>query len=130
VPCDIEPEADLTDAQFLNLVEQRFRNMFNFCPDINNQSYIDIEFVSNFQAITAGVRNTFGYIREGNDEMTGQVQKPQPIARPNGLVSTSPPLTNGHCKLTFHDPKFTKLTVINHFLSLYLRFRRIQPTQI
>jgi tripartite motif-containing protein 2/3 len=99
--------ASVTEALlFKNLVEQRFRNMFNFCPDINNQSYIDIEFVSNFQAITAGVRNTFGYIREGNDEMTGQVQKPQPIARPNGLVSTSPPLTNGHN--IFEAPPLTK----------------------
>lgn len=46
------------------------------------------------QAITTGVRNTFGYIREGED-LGVPVQKQQPIARPNGVV-TSTALTNGH----------------------------------
>lgn len=83
---------------FKNLVEQRFQNMFNFSPDLENEGYHDIEFISNFQAIQAGVRNTFGYVREGN-EMSAII-KPQPIARPNGMMSvpTPPPqqLTNGH----------------------------------
>lgn len=106
--------ASITEAlMFKNLVEQRFQNMFNFCPDINNQMYFDIEFVSNFQAITTGVRNTFGYIREAED-IIPPVQKPPPIARPNGVITTSsssisssPPLTNGHSGI-FETPMLSK----------------------
>ncbi|XP_060082373.1 B-box type zinc finger protein ncl-1-like [Ylistrum balloti] len=97
--------ASITEALlFKNLVEQRFQNMFNFSPDMDNQAYFDMEFVSNFQAITTGVRNTFGYIREGED-MVAPVQKQQPIARPNGIVTQTPALTNGHI---FEPPPLTK----------------------
>ena len=42
--------ASITEALlFKNMVEQRFQNMFNFSPDMNNQAYFDLEFVSNFQ---------------------------------------------------------------------------------
>ncbi|XP_046339840.1 protein brain tumor-like [Haliotis cracherodii] len=89
--------ASITEALLLkNFVEQRFQNMFNFLPDLNNQGYFEIEFVSNFQAIQAGVRNTFGYVRQGNEAL--QTQKPQPIARPttNGFIPTTSSLSNGH----------------------------------
>ncbi|KAK3577083.1 hypothetical protein CHS0354_037112 [Potamilus streckersoni] len=93
---------------FKNLIEQRFQNIFNFTPDVHNHQYFDIEFISNFQAIQTAVRNTFGYIREG-DEIQGLIPKPLPIARPNGVISTpgtiSPPLTNGHIFDTPGDPK-------------------------
>lgn len=89
--------ASITESLlFKNLIEQRFHNMFNYSPDLNNQ-FFDIEFISNYQAIQTGVRNTFGYVRESN-EIIAPIQKPQPISRPNGVVSSStpPPLTNGH----------------------------------
>ncbi|KAK6172582.1 brain tumor protein [Patella vulgata] len=86
--------ASMTEALLLkNFIEQRFQNMFNYLPDLNKENYFELEFVSNFQAIQTGVRNTFGYIRQGNEITNGP--KPQPIARPNGYVSTSN-LTNGH----------------------------------
>ncbi|KAJ8297484.1 hypothetical protein KUTeg_024015 [Tegillarca granosa] len=97
--------ASITEGlMFKTLIEQRFQNMFNFTPDINNQSYFDIEFVSNFQAITTGVRNTFGYVRESDEVTPGIPGKPQPIARPNGIVTTTA-LTNGHI---FDPPPLTK----------------------
>ncbi|KAH3835321.1 brain tumor protein-like isoform X2 [Dreissena polymorpha] len=95
------PEA----LMFKNIVEQRFQNLFNFSPDTDNESYHDIEFISNFQAIQTGVRNTFGYVREGPSDVSHIIAKPQqPIARPNGVVNTtinsiSPPpitLSNSH----------------------------------
>ncbi|ESP00015.1 hypothetical protein LOTGIDRAFT_178023 [Lottia gigantea] len=88
--------ASLTEALLLkNFIEQRFQNMFNYLPDLNKENYFELEFVSNFQAIQTGVRNTFGYIRQGNEIQNGGGPKPQPIARPNGYVSTSN-LSNGH----------------------------------
>ncbi|XP_017485493.1 PREDICTED: brain tumor protein [Rhagoletis zephyria] len=50
----------------------------------------ELEFISNYQSIQAGVRNTFGYIRPGNTEATnGQVVKQPPIARPTQNSSNS-----------------------------------------
>lgn len=88
---------------FKNFVEQKFQNLMNFSPDINNQNYYDIEFLSNFQAIQAGIRNTFGYVRQGS-EVSQPAQKPLPISRPNGIITSnslpngivSNNLTNGH----------------------------------
>ncbi|XP_053959866.1 brain tumor protein isoform X1 [Anastrepha ludens] len=59
------------------------------------QSPLELEFISNYQSIQAGVRNTFGYIRPGNSEsvgavtMSGQVVKQPPIARPTQSSSNS-----------------------------------------
>lgn len=81
------PEA----LMFKNIVEQRFQNLFNFSPDTENESYHDIEFISNFQAIQTGVRNTFGYVREGPNDVAHIIAKPQPIARPNGIINSMTP---------------------------------------
>ncbi|GIY46033.1 brain tumor protein [Caerostris extrusa] len=55
---------------------------------------IDLEFISNFQAIQSSVRNTFGYIRN-NLEGT-PAPKPLPIARPNSAVNSDYSYQNGH----------------------------------
>ncbi|XP_055592422.1 brain tumor protein [Uranotaenia lowii] len=67
------------------------------------QSSYELEFVSNYQAIQVGVRNTFGYIRS-NSDMTSTTKQP-PIARPtstnqngnNGIIgSNNLIMTNGN----------------------------------
>ena len=88
--------ASVTEALMVkNFIEQRFQNIYNFLPEEDHQNYFEIEFVSNFQAIQTGIRNTFGYVRQGNE--LAPIQKPQPIARPttNGFI-TPPNMTNGH----------------------------------
>ncbi|XP_004521431.1 brain tumor protein [Ceratitis capitata] len=55
----------------------------------------ELEFISNYQSIQAGVRNTFGYIRSGNADpantcgMNGPAVKQPPIARPTQSTSNS-----------------------------------------
>lgn len=69
------------------------------------QSSYELDFVSNYQAIQVGVRNTFGYIRSTSD-VTSTTKQP-PIARPtstnnsnaasNGIIgSNSLIMTNGN----------------------------------
>lgn len=84
---------------FKKILDVKFQSVLGYNPDINLQNVYDIEFVSNYQAIQVGVRNTFGYIRSNTDL---PVTKPQPIARPNcsnsqpanGLIER--PYQNGH----------------------------------
>lgn len=67
-----------------------------FCSSINDlQSVYDLDFVSNYQAIQVGVRNTFGYIRSNSESVHS---KQPPIARPTSTSMTngsSPPSSNG-----------------------------------
>lgn len=67
-----------------------------FCSSINDlQSVYDLDFVSNYQAIQVGVRNTFGYIRSNSESVQN---KQPPIARPTSTSMTngsSPPSSNG-----------------------------------
>lgn len=67
-----------------------------FVSSINDlQSIYELDFVSNYQAIQVGVRNTFGYIRSNCESVTN---KQPPIARPTSTTLTngsSPPSSNG-----------------------------------
>lgn len=54
----------------------------------------ELEFVSNYQAIQVGVRNTFGYVRSNSDVVIGPSKQP-PIARPTGGSSSSGSSVNG-----------------------------------
>lgn len=65
------------------LLDSKLQVLLNYTPDIPFQTAADLEFVSNYQAIQVGVRNTFGYVRS-NTEVghTGFVGKQPPIARP------------------------------------------------
>ncbi len=67
---------------FKKMLDARMHNIMAYNPDVNAGNSFDIEFVSNYQAIQVGIRNTFGYIRQSPDI---QQSRPQPIARPNGL---------------------------------------------
>lgn len=67
-----------------------------FVSSINDlQSIYELDFVSNYQAIQVGVRNTFGYIRSNSESIQS---KQPPIARPTSTTLTngsSPPSSNG-----------------------------------
>ncbi|XP_022249887.1 brain tumor protein-like isoform X2 [Limulus polyphemus] len=78
---------------FKQLLDSKFQGVLTYNPDIDVQDG-DLEFVSNFQAIQIGVRNTFGYIRQSS-EMTLS-SKPQAIARPNGVIGSERTYHNGH----------------------------------
>ncbi len=81
---------------FKKMLDTRLQNIMSYMPDLNTSNSFDIEFVSNYQAIQVGIRNTFGYIRQSPDV---QQNKPQPIARPNGYTqrpSAPTPTPNGN----------------------------------
>lgn len=51
---------------FKQLLDTKFQSILSYQPDVNGVAQnVDLEFVSNFQAIQVGVRNTFGYIKQG-----------------------------------------------------------------
>ncbi len=82
----ITKHAGLTEAIMLRkLMENKNQSFIPFIQEL--QSSYELDFVSNYQAIQVGVRNTFGYIRSSPEIPTKQ----PPIARPtiNNL------LTNG-----------------------------------
>ncbi|CAH1777020.1 unnamed protein product [Owenia fusiformis] len=64
---------------YKKLLDDKLDGLLNYFPDQNIQNMFDMEFVSNYQAIQVGVRNTFGYVRQNAD-------KPAPIARPNTVI--------------------------------------------
>lgn len=68
------------------LLDSKLQLLLNYTPDIASQT-VDLEFVSNYQAIQVGVRNTFGYVRSNNENNSGQIGKQPPIARPTALSS-------------------------------------------
>ncbi|GFT29796.1 b-box type zinc finger protein ncl-1 [Trichonephila clavipes] len=80
---------------FKQLLDSKLHCVISYNPEVNMQS-MDLEFLSNYQAIQVGVRNTFGYIRHSSEG--APAAKPQPIARPNGVVNSDRPNTyqNGH----------------------------------
>lgn len=68
------------------LMESKLQSFLSNVQDL--QSSFELDFVSNYQAIQVGVRNTFGYIRS-TPEMPSKQQPP--IARPTSNI-----LTNGN----------------------------------
>ena len=84
---------------FKKMLEGKLQNIFSYVPDNSVCNGQDLEFVSNYQAIQVGIRNTFGYIRQGQE----QRQAIQPIARPtNGYTSqyTTQNIPNGNSTFT------------------------------
>lgn len=78
---------------YKHLIDAKLHCVVSFNPDINIQA-VDLEFISNYQAIQNAVRNTFGYIRNNLDGTS--TPKPLPIARPNSVISSDYTYTNGH----------------------------------
>lgn len=75
------------------IMETKLQSFVTSITDL--QSIYELDFVSNYQAIQVGVRNTFGYIRSSSESQTN---KQPPIARPTSTSMTngsSPPSSNG-----------------------------------
>lgn len=79
---------------FKKLLDSKLQSLTSYNPETSLQSVCDLEFVSNYQAIQVGVRNTFGYVRSSS-EVVGTSKQP-PIARPtNGSVLNGSNAING-----------------------------------
>lgn len=65
------------------LLDSKLQSLLSFNVDQSVQQACDLEFVSNYQAIQVGVRNTFGYVRSNSEPVVGPSKQP-PIARPTG----------------------------------------------
>ncbi|CAH0561422.1 unnamed protein product [Brassicogethes aeneus] len=88
---------------FRKLLDAKLQGLLNYNIDQSVQSACELEFVSNYQAIQVGVRNTFGYVRSNSEAVVGPSKQP-PIARPtnngggggnNGGTSSSGSSVNG-----------------------------------
>jgi len=69
-------------ALFQTSLESRLASYFAALPHLD-QAAVQLEFISNFQAIQVGVRNQFGYVKAGEDVGTGAPGKQPPISRPS-----------------------------------------------
>ncbi|KAF4526901.1 hypothetical protein B566_EDAN014523 [Ephemera danica] len=72
---------------FKKLLDSKLQALMSYSPDVNLQTVCDLEFVSNYQAIQVGVRNTFGYVRSSSELPVGPSKQP-PIARPTNGITT------------------------------------------
>lgn len=79
---------------FRKILDSKLQSLLTYNIDQNVQSAYELEFVSNYQAIQVGVRNTFGYVRSNTDVPVGPSKQP-PIARPTGGSSSSGSSVNG-----------------------------------
>ncbi|KFM59712.1 B-box type zinc finger protein ncl-1, partial [Stegodyphus mimosarum] len=79
--------------KFKQLLDSKLQSIISYNPKVSMQS-TDLEFLSNYQAIQVGVRNTFGYIRHNSEG--APATKPQSIAKPNGVVDSDCTYQNGH----------------------------------
>lgn len=79
---------------FRKLLDGKLQSLLSYNIDQNVQSACELEFVSNYQAIQVGVRNTFGYVRSNSEIVVGPSKQP-PIARPTGGSSSSGSSVNG-----------------------------------
>ena len=71
-------------------LESKMSQLILGLPQLDLASTLQLEFISNFQAIQVGVRNQFGYIKSGSSEnTTTTITKQPPIARPISTASTS-----------------------------------------
>ncbi|XP_023011923.1 tripartite motif-containing protein brain tumor isoform X2 [Leptinotarsa decemlineata] len=68
---------------FKKILDTKLQSLMSCNIDQAVQSASELEFVSNYQAIQVGVRNTFGYVRSNSETVVGPSKQP-PIARPTG----------------------------------------------
>lgn len=77
------------------LIDSKLRDLLNYNMDQSVHAPCELEFVSNYQAIQVGVRNTFGYVRSSTSSDPHPTTKQPPIARPTSHAQPQPPNTNG-----------------------------------
>ena len=58
------------------------QHLVSTLPQLDLANTVQLEFISNFQAIQVGVRNQFGYIKSGSEKGVALAKQP-PISRPN-----------------------------------------------
>jgi len=71
---------------FQSSLDTRMQHLISSLPQLDLASTVQLEFISNFQAIQVGVRNQFGYIKSGSDKGVSLAKQP-PISRPLPLTS-------------------------------------------
>jgi len=76
---------------FQSSLETKMATLLGGLPALDLASTVQLEFISNFQAIQVGVRNQFGYIKSGStDNSTQSSPKQPPIARPSPVTALQP----------------------------------------
>merc|ERR1719315_279113 len=75
---------------FQSSLDTRMQHLMSSLPQLDLASTVQLEFISNFQAIQVGVRNQFGYIKSGSDKGVSLAKQP-PISRPLTSLNTSQP---------------------------------------
>merc|ERR1711942_605869 len=73
---------------FQNSLESRMHHLVSTLPQLDLANTVQLEFISNFQAIQVGVRNQFGYIKSGSDKGVTLAKQP-PISRPPSTLPVS-----------------------------------------
>merc|ERR1719431_418729 len=73
---------------FQSSLESRMQHLVSTLPQLDLANTVQLEFISNFQAIQVGVRNQFGYIKSGSEKGVALAKQP-PISRPSMALSAS-----------------------------------------
>jgi len=73
---------------FQTSLETRMSHLVTTLPQLDLANTVQLEFISNFQAIQVGVRNQFGYIKSGSESGVSLAKQP-PISRPPTGISTA-----------------------------------------
>jgi len=73
---------------FQSSLENRMSQLVSNVPQLDLAHTVQLEFISNFQAIQVGVRNQFGYIKSGSGSDNGSSRQ-APISRPIPSISSS-----------------------------------------
>merc|ERR1719430_2084704 len=73
---------------FQTSLESRMQHLVSTLPQLDLANTVQLEFISNFQAIQAGVRNQFGYIKSGSEKGVALAKQP-PISRPSMALTVS-----------------------------------------
>merc|ERR1719315_240496 len=78
---------------FQSSLESRMQHLISSLPQLDLASTVQLEFISNFQAIQVGVRNQFGYIKSGSDKGVSLAKQPL-ISRPLATLNASKPASS------------------------------------
>merc|ERR1719233_1840702 len=73
---------------FQSSLESRMQHLVSTLPQLDLANTVQLEFISNFQAIQVGVRNQFGYIKSGSEKGVALAKQP-PISRPSMALAVS-----------------------------------------
>jgi len=77
---------------FQTSLDTRMAHLVTTLPQLDLANTVQLEFISNFQAIQVGVRNQFGYIKSGSETGVSLAKQP-PISRPSPPTTTASTLS-------------------------------------